>query len=56
MKCQILIFRKDKKNTISLSSAEFVHSVVSVERLYFGLPLVVFEDRFDYILRDPVIL
>ena len=30
MKCQILFSRKNKKNDISLSSAEFAHSLVSI--------------------------
>ena len=30
MKCQILFSRKSKKNVVSLSSAEFPHSIVSV--------------------------
>ena len=30
MKCQILFSRKNKKNVISLSSAEHAHSVISV--------------------------
>ena len=35
MKCQILFSRKNKKNIISLSSAKFAHSMVSVPiRLY----------------------
>ena len=33
MKCQILFSRKNKKNTISLSSAEFDHSRVSVDEV-----------------------
>ena len=32
MKCQILFSRKNKKNMISLSSAEFAHSMVSVKQ------------------------
>ena len=31
MKCQILFSRKNKKNIISLSSAESAHSVVSAK-------------------------
>ena len=31
MQCQILFFRKNKKNIMSLLSAEFVHSMVSVK-------------------------
>ena len=31
MKCQILFSRKNKKNIISLWSAEFAHSIVSVK-------------------------
>ena len=31
MKCQILFSGKNKKNIISLSSAEFAHSMVSVK-------------------------
>ena len=31
MKCQILFSRKNKKSIISLLSAEFAHSVVSVK-------------------------
>ena len=31
MKCQILFSRKNKKNIISLSSAEFAHSMVNVK-------------------------
>ena len=30
MKCQVLFSRKNKKNITSLSSAEFAHSMVSV--------------------------
>ena len=30
MKCQILFSRKNKKNIISLSSAEIIHDMVSV--------------------------
>ena len=30
MRCQILLFRKNKKSIVSLSSAEFTHSMVSV--------------------------
>ena len=30
MKCQILFSRKNKKNIISLSSAEIIHGMVSV--------------------------
>ena len=33
MKCQILLFRKNKKNIISLLSAESTHSMVSVNYL-----------------------
>ena len=33
MKYQIIFFRKNKKNIISLSSAEFAHSMVSVKSL-----------------------
>ena len=32
MKCQILFYRKNKKNNIILSFAEFVRSMVSVKR------------------------
>ena len=31
MKCQILFPRENKKNIISVSSAEFAHSMVSVK-------------------------
>ena len=31
MKCQILFFRKSKKNIISLSSADFAHCVINVK-------------------------
>ena len=31
MKCQILFSRKNMKNVISLSSAEFVHSMVNAK-------------------------
>ena len=33
MKCQILISRKNKKNIISFSPAEFADSMVSVNKL-----------------------
>ena len=33
MKCQILLTRKKKKNIISLPSAEFADSMVSVKRI-----------------------
>ena len=32
MKCQILLFRKNKKSIIKLSSVESAHSVVSVKQ------------------------
>ena len=35
MKCQILFSKKNKKNIISLSSAEFAHSVLIVKRQLF---------------------
>ena len=35
MKCQILFSRKNKKNIISLSSAEFVHSMVNVKVIFW---------------------
>ena len=35
MKCQILFSRKNKKNIISLSSAEFAHSIESVNRNFY---------------------
>ena len=31
MKCQILVYGKDKKNSVSLSSAEFVGRVVKIK-------------------------
>ena len=37
MKHQILFSRKNKKNMISLSSAEFAHSKVSVNSFVFVL-------------------
>ena len=37
MKCQLLFFWKNKKNTMNLSSAEFAHSVKT--GLYFGTSL-----------------
>ena len=33
MKCQIIFSRKNKKNIISLSSAEFVHSRVRIKKI-----------------------
>ena len=30
MKCQILFYRKTKKNIMSMSFAEFAHSMISV--------------------------
>ena len=33
MKCQIRFSRKNKKNNISLSSAEFAHKVVKLRRI-----------------------
>ena len=32
MKCEILFSRKNKKSIITLSSAEFAHSIVNVKR------------------------
>ena len=37
MKCQILFSRKNEKNITSLSSAEFVHSMVSVNEATYLL-------------------
>ena len=34
MKCQILFSRKNKKSIISLSSAEFAHSMISVNTYF----------------------
>ena len=39
MKCQILFFRSNKKIIISLLSAEFAHSMVSVNILTLKTPI-----------------
>ena len=36
MKCHILFSKKNKKNIISLSSAEFAHSMVSASNVEFS--------------------
>ena len=48
MKCQILFSRKNTKNNISLSSAESVHSMLSVKD---SIPSNFFFDKisFEYI-------
>ena len=38
MKCQVLFSMKNKKTIISLPSAEFAHSMVSVKVFFFLLP------------------
>ena len=35
MKCQILLSRKNKKNIISLSSADFAHSIFKIHDFFF---------------------
>ena len=45
MKCQILLYGKTKKKIINLSSAESVHSMVSVKAEY----LMIILGYFSYI-------
>ena len=45
MKCQVLLFKKSKKNINSLSSAEFAHSMLSAKKR-------VFDDNFGIIFSN----
>ena len=45
MKCQILFSRKNKKNIISLSSAESAHKVVSLVSDDNSFPQKVYSDQ-----------
>ena len=46
MNCQILFSRKNKKSIISLSSAEFAHSMVSVNNSKWFYFIVFFDKVF----------
>ena len=53
MKCRITYSRKNKENIVSLSSAEFVHSMVNVNSINLGKSRSSYIYLFDLTQQTP---